>query len=120
MITALILLFVKKTSYVEYEYTFNNGDIDVDIIYDQNKRKRVYNFDVKEVELLALADSDEARQFSTRKGKVYKFYPSTSQEKIYVAMVNKGGKKSKVLFVPNEKFIGLCFKYNPRAVKRAQ
>ncbi|NLZ47864.1 MAG: hypothetical protein GX895_03600 [Clostridiales bacterium] len=115
---AIILFFIKKRSYVEYEYTITNGDIDVDIIYEQKKRKRVFNFNVKDVELLAPVDSDEIKNFSGIQGKVVKFYPSTSNDRIYAAMLNKGGKKFKVLFVPNEKFIGLCFKHNPKAVKK--
>lgn len=117
-IIALISFFIKKMSFVEYEYIFTNGDIDVDIIYDQNKRKRVFNFAVKDIELLALANSDEVKNFSGNPGKVLKCYPSTSKEKVYAAMINKAGKRFRLIFVPNEKFVGMCFKYNPKAVKR--
>lgn len=117
-VIAIILYFVKRKSFVEYEYIFTNGDIDVDIIYEKIKRKTVFNFSVKDIELLAPANSDEVKNFSGTPKKVAKFYPSTSNERIYVAMVNKGGKKYKLLFVPNEKFIGMCFKYNPKAVKK--
>lgn len=115
---AIASYFIKKMSYKEYEYIFVNGDIDVDVIYDQNKRKRVFSFNAKDMELLAPADSDEIKSLSGSPRKVLKFYPSTSKERIYLAVIRKGGNRFKLLFVPNEKFIGLCFKYNPKAVKR--
>jgi hypothetical protein len=115
---AVGLFFLKRKLYVEYEYDFTNGDIDIDAIYEMKSRKRVISFHAKEIELLAPLDSDPVKSFSNKPEKVYKLYPSTSKEKLYVAMVTGGTNRAQIIFVPNEKFIEMCFRSNPKAVKK--
>lgn len=112
------LFFLKRNQYVEYEYGFTNGEIDVDKIFEMTRRKRVYSFSIKDIELLAPEDSYHVKDFSNKPDKVYNFYPSTATEKVYVAMVTGGTDRAQVKFVPNDEFIELCYKYNPRAVKK--
>ena len=38
---------------IEYEYAVTNGDLDIDIIYDQRSRKRVFSQNCREFEILA-------------------------------------------------------------------
>lgn len=82
------------------------------------KRKKVTTFNIKEVGLLALCDSDVVNDFSNKPASIVKCYPTTGKGQIYVAMVTEGKDKMQLLFMPDEKFINLCFKYNPRSVKR--
>ena len=46
-IIAIGAFFLKRKAYVEYEYVFTNGVIDIDAIYEQRKRKRLVSFDAK-------------------------------------------------------------------------
>ncbi|WP_139905050.1 DUF6106 family protein [Clostridium thermarum] len=116
--TAVGLFFLKKKLYREYEYDFTNGDIDIDVIYEMKSRKRLVSFSAKEIELLAPLDSDPVKDFSNKPEKVLKLYPSTSKERVYAAMVTGGTNRMQIHFVPNEKFIDLCYRYNPKAVKK--
>lgn len=115
---AVAVFFLKKNFYVEYEYDFTNGEIDIDKIVDLKKRSRVLTFEVKDIELLALENSDYVKDFSNKPERVLNLYPETSESKIYVAMVTGGAERVQVKFVPDEEFINLCYKYNPRAVKK--
>lgn len=115
---AVGLFFAKKNLYVEYEYDFTNGDIDIDKIIEMKSRKRVVSFSAKDIELLAPLESDSVKDFSNKPEKVLKLYPSNNDGKQYAAMVTGGGNRVQVVFVPNEKFLDLCYKYNPRAIKK--
>lgn len=115
---AAALFFYKKKLYREYEYDFTNGDIDIDVIYEMKSRKRLISFNVRDIELLAPVESDPVKSFSNKPEKVMKLYPSNSKEKVYTAMVTGGTNRVQIIFVPNEKFVDMCFKYNPKAVKK--
>lgn len=115
---AVGLFFLKKKLYIEYEYDFTNGEIDVDSIIEMKSRKRILSFSIKDVELLAPLDSDPVKDFGNKPQRVVKAYPSTSEEKLYVAMITGGTERVQLIFVPNEKFRDLCFKFNPKAVKK--
>lgn len=112
------LFFLKRNLYVEYEYGFTNGEIDVDKIYEMTRRKRAYSFSVKDLELLAPEDSYHVKDFANKPDKVYNFYPPTVDKKVWVAMVTGGTDRAQVRFTPNEELVELCYKYNPRAVKK--
>ena len=125
MIFAIILIalavacfFYKSKLYVEYEYQFTNGEIDIEQILEMKKRKKITTFNIKEVGLLALGDSDVVKDFSNKPNSIVKCYPTTAKGQVYVAMVTEGKDKMQLLFMPDEKFINLCFKYNPRSVKK--
>jgi hypothetical protein len=111
--------FGKKKLFVEYEYAFTNGGVDIDKIVEMKKRKRVMNFQIKEVELLAPEDSYYVKDFSYTPSEIVNCYPKTTDKEIYVAMITGGNKKVKLRFTPDEEFLNLCFKYNPRAIKKS-
>lgn len=110
--------FYKQKLFVEFEYQFTNGEIDVEKILEMKKRSKVTSFNIKEVGLLAPEDSNETRDYSNKPTSVVKCYPNSSKERVYVAMVTEGNNRMQLRFIPDEKFLNHCFKYNPRAVKK--
>ena len=118
LIIAIGLYFLKRNYYVEYEYNFINGDIEVDKIYEMKKRKRVITFSVKDLKLLAPEGSDHVKDFTNKPDKVLNLFPETSEAKIYVGMLTGGTERAVIRFVPDEQILDYCYKYNPRAVKR--
>lgn len=110
--------FFKKKLYVEYEYDFTNGEIDVDKIVEMKKRTRVLTFNIKDVELLAPENSNYVNDFANKPSKVLQCYPNTSEAQVYVAMITGGNERMQLRFVPNEELLAHCYKYNPRAVKK--
>lgn len=115
---AVACFFYKSKLYVEYEYQFTNGEVDIEKILEMKKRSKVTTFHIKEIGLLALDDSDVVKDFASKPTSIVKCYPTTAKGQIYVAMVTQGKDKMQLMFMPDERFINLCFKYNPRAVKR--
>lgn len=117
-ILSVAAFFGKKKLYIEYEYVFTNGEIDVDKIVEMKKRSRAANFNIKNVELLAPENSQSVKDFANAPTKVLNLYPKTTDRNLYVAMVTGGNERVQIRFVPDEEFVNLCYKYNPRAVKK--
>jgi hypothetical protein len=118
LVLAAAAFFGKKKLYVEYEYVFTNGEIDVDKIVEMKKRSRALTFNIKSVELLAPENSQHIKDFANKPSKVVTLFPNTTDKDVYVAMVTGGNERLQLRFVPDEEFINLCYKYNPRAVKK--
>lgn len=112
------MIMLKRKIYLDYEYDFTNGEIDIVSIGDKIKRKVIVTFDMKEVELLAAKDSDDIRDFSNKPNRILKCYPKDTNEKVYTAILTGGGKSAQIEFVPDKEFLNLCFQKNPRAVKK--
>lgn len=111
------MFFLKKRLFIEYEYDFTSGEIAVDKIVEMKKRSRLYTFNIKEVELLAPESSYYVKDFSNKPQKTAVCYPKTANGQVYAAMVTGGSERLQLKFMPDEKFLELCHKYNPRAVK---
>lgn len=118
LLLAVGAFFLKRRLYVEYEYVFTNGEIDIDKIVEMKKRSRVFSFDIKNVELLAPEESQYVKDFANKPTSILNLYPSTADKKVFVAMITGGTDRTQLRFVPDEEFINLCYKYNPRAVKK--
>ena len=110
--------FYKRNLFVEYEYQFTNGEVDIEKILEMKKRSRVTTFHIKQVGLLAPEGSDAVKNYHNKPSVIVKCFPATAEEKVYVAMVTEGNNKMQLRFIPDEKFLEHCFKYNPKAVKR--
>lgn len=119
LLLALAAFFGKKALYVEFEYAFTNGEIDVDRIVEAKKRKRLLTFNIKNVELIAPEDSYYVKDFSNKPSKTVTLFPGGTDKKVYTAMVTGGNERFQVRFTPDEELLNLCYKYNPRAVKKS-
>jgi hypothetical protein len=118
IVAAVACFFYKKKLYVEYEYRFITNEIQIDKIVEMKKRSKVATFNIREVALLALEDSDFVKDFSNKPKSIVKCYSSTSKARVYIAMITEGNNKMQLMFMPDEKFLNLCYRSNPRVVKR--
>lgn len=113
-----VMIVLKRKIYVDYEYDFTNGEIDIVSIGDKIKRKVIITFDIKDVEVLAAKNSNEIKDFSNKPDKILKCYANDTDKKVYTAILNGSGKQAQIEFIPDEEFLDLCFRKNPRAVKK--
>lgn len=90
---------------IEYEYIFTNGELDIDCIYNKNKRKRVFSAEAKSFEIFAhVEDKSHESVFDTATEK--KDYSSGKiKDNTYVFVCNYKGKKMKITFEPNESLL---------------
>lgn len=113
---AVVCYFSKKQLYVEYEYIYTNGAVDIDKILDKNKRKRAVSFNVSDVELIAPMESDQINNSNFRPENTFNFFTEKIESKKYAILLVKGGQRIQVNFVPDENFMKLCIAKNPRKV----
>lgn len=119
VLTAVGIFFLKKNLFIEYEYIFTNGEIDIDKIFEMKKRKRIISFNIKNVEIIAKDNSQYIKDFINKPNKVINLYPPNYKGQIFVAILNKGAEMIMIKFAPDEKILNLAFKYNPRAIKKS-
>jgi len=90
---------------VEYEYIFTNGELDIDIIYDRARRKRIFTAQVKSFEIMAHID-DKNHEHSFNAAQETRDYSSgVPGSDTYVFITIHEGKKIKVIIEPNEKML---------------
>jgi len=90
---------------VEYEYALTNGELDIDIIYNKARRKRQISVNVKEFEIMAHID-DKAHEHTFTTAQVTRDFSSgTPGNDTYRFLTIINGKKTIVIFDPNEKML---------------
>lgn len=91
--------FMFRNMDLEYEYLYVNGNLDIDKIMAKSKRKRVFEMNVNDMEVIAPAGAPELRQFQGLKSENYS--SNTQDAKVYEMIVVKNGTKKRIIFEPN-------------------
>lgn len=101
---------------VEYEYSFVNGELSIDKILGQRKRKFVKNFEIKNAEVIAPVFSDEIKG---RAGniKTIDFSSGYKSDKVYAMIINDGNGTTQVLLEPDEDVLKAMHHVRPNIVK---
>ena len=101
----------------EYEYILTNNELDIDVIYNRSRRKRVMTIDIKKIEVMA-SIKDEAHQSELNKSyKVINASDNENDETTYAIMTQDQQKGAcKVLISPNEHFLTDLYKQAPNKV----
>lgn len=104
---------------VEYEYSFLNGELSVDKIIGQRKRKSIANYDIKEAEIVAPLLSDAVVRASGNA--IIKDYSTRiNNNDVYAMIINNSNGKFKVVFEPNEKVLEAMYHVRPAIVKKGE
>lgn len=100
----------------EFEYIETEDTVDIDIIYNRSRRKRLASFSVKNIEVLASVDDT---QYNSRlKGQFDNVIDATTGRKdvdVYFVIFEKKG-KTLVKFEPPYAFVERLSKYSPLKV----
>ncbi|NMA67438.1 MAG: hypothetical protein GX957_14595, partial [Clostridiaceae bacterium] len=102
---------------IEFEYAITNGDIDIDKIINQRKRKRVFSGKVKEFEVVARVKSDKYTNQIKACKNVLDYSSGNENVDLWFIYLNKGG-PTVILFEPTAKMIDSLFTFAPRIVHR--
>ena len=106
--------FVFLNMSVEYEYLFAEGGLSVDRILGKARRKRVFDCDKEDVQVVAPADSFVLKDYERQGARIKDFSSGRKEAKVYALMYQKGADSFKVLIEPNEKMIGAMRRTFPR------
>ncbi len=95
--------YLFKYTNVEYEYSYCNGEFDIDVIYGQNKRKDVIVFDVSNCEVIAAYNpSNDPSIHNTAIRKKHYIVSDKQKNGAYYAIFNDNGTKTMVVFEADE------------------
>ncbi|MCD7778880.1 MAG: DUF6106 family protein [Clostridiales bacterium] len=94
----------------EYEYTFVDGEIDIDVIYNRSRRRRVFTGSVQEFEIIAHF-TDRANLDFYKNYKLKDFSGGTVSDNTYVFVASYKGKKSRIVIEPNDKLLEAMRQY---------
>lgn len=104
---------------VEYEYSILNSEIFVDKIMGQRKRKKVAEFDMKNAEIMADADSEEILRRVNNEMKVLDYSSREAGKLKYAVIFNEANGITEMIFEPNEKMVEALHKIRPSIVRIA-
>ena len=90
---------------VEFEYVYTNGELDIDVIYNRARRKRLFSTVVKDFEIMAhVEDKQHMGAFSGAQDTI-NCHSGEIGPNTYAFLATIKGKKSKVIFEPNDKML---------------
>lgn len=93
---------VPKTS-LEYEYLFVNGEMDIDVIMSQAKRKRIKSFNLSEADLVAPVNSHRMDYYNgNQKMKVLDYSSGNKDHKRFAVIARDNGEACKIILEPDE------------------
>ncbi len=102
----------------EYEYILTNNELDIDVIYNRNARKRVITFDMKKINLMAsIADERYTNEINRPGMKVINASDNENKENTYAIITDteKNG-LCKILITPNDTLLDELYKQAPNKV----
>ena len=91
---------------VEYEYVITNGELDIDIIYNKARRKRLFSAQVRNIEIFAHVENmNFAGNFSGAQDVRNYGSGGKNQANTYAFLINVKNRQTKVIMEPNEKML---------------
>lgn len=118
LVEGFILVLVFRRMNVEYEYILTNNELDIDRIFNKNSRKKGMSIDVKSFVIVAPVLKKEYVDDLKKFDKVIDFSSGVVTENTYAALLNKDGKRVKLIIEPNEKMLKAMRMYCPSAIKK--
>lgn len=99
----LAYYFIFPKLNVEYEYIILNHDLQVDVIYNKAKRKRLQNFDIQSAEIIAPKGSPRLNSY--KPDKIYDYSSGNPSAEAYAIMLPLDQKNACVYIEPDQKMI---------------
>lgn len=97
--------YLAKSTNLEYEYAVTNGDIDVDKIIAQRKRKRVYSANTKDMEIVARLKSDKYGEYKNINKRVEAVSSMNDDQDIYFMVAPFKGERTILFFQPDQRML---------------
>lgn len=101
MVLGVVGYLLYLNTELEFEYLFMSKELTVDRIKAKSRRKRVMEFDMQRVEIVAPENSHRLDSYKNRNMKVMNFSTGNPGEIPYVMIYNGGQEMVKVKLEPN-------------------
>ena len=101
IVVVLVYFLVIKAMNVEYEYSMLNSELQVDVIYNKERRKHLLSVEVGKAEIITLHDDKRLKGYDVEK--VIDVSSGRFTENVYSMIVQVNGKLCNVIIEPDEK-----------------
>jgi hypothetical protein len=101
---------------IEYEYIVTNGDLDIDKIIAQRKRKRIFSANCREFDIVARVQSDKFTSSVQDIKNRFEVASEVNSPDAYFITLNYKGEKTLVIFEPDQRMINNFKLFIPRRV----
>lgn len=102
ILAGLAVTYFKATN-VEYEYSYFNGNLDIDQIMAKQYRKRLVSINMDEIDVVAPTGSLEIQQY--RRLKKYNYSSRRKGIPTYQIAIHHKGKRARIVFEPKEELL---------------
>ncbi|MHC1748948.1 MAG: hypothetical protein AB9856_11475 [Cellulosilyticaceae bacterium] len=100
----------------EYEYSLTNNELDIDVIFNKERRKKIMVIDMKKIHVMASIKDEKKQDELARAQKVMDFSNGEHTEDTYAIVCEKDGGLVKVLLTPNQEILNLMYRQAPNKV----
>lgn len=111
-----IAYLIITTRNIEFEYAVTNGDLDIDKIIAQRKRKRIFSANCKNFEIVAKVKSPHYSNHYKNFKNQMDCTSSLKNDNVYFIVLNYNNEQTIVYFEPSEKMLNSFKTYIPRKV----
>lgn len=101
---------------IEFEYAVTNGDLDIDKIIAQRKRKRIFSANCKEFDIVAKVGSDKYTHDIRNVKNRLEAVSSMDSPNIYFVSLRYKGEPWVVFFEPDQRMLSAFRTFIPRKV----
>jgi hypothetical protein len=101
---------------IEFEYIVTNGDLDIDRIIAQRKRKRIFSANCKEFDIVARVKSEHYTPHIQQIKNSIKAVSSIDSENAFFITLHYSGEKTVVYFEPDERMLKNFRTFIPRKI----
>lgn len=114
LLMIVVDVWVFRSLNVEFEYLYINGNLDIDKIMSKSRRKKVFEMEITDLEMMAQEGAAELKMYQNLK--VLDYSSGRTDEKRYEMIVMRNGEKKRIVFEPNEVIVDGMRMLAPRKV----
>ena len=114
-----LVIFAVRMQKLEYEYIFTSGDLDIDVLIGNYKRKTKMSLSIEDITLVAPENSHELDGYRKNPNiRHYDFSANHAMQTDYIIIGNWNNQHIYVKFTPNEQLLDAMFRTSPNKVRR--
>ena len=119
-VAVVLALWTNQYAEREYEISFTNGTLDIDVIYGKSKRKALVSVDTEDIVVMAKSKTEPVQPYIGSKMKTYDCI-SHEEGVTYYCMIYRNrdeGTEEKVLFEPGDAILDELWRRAPQKIHK--
>lgn len=105
LVSGFLAYYFASKQNVEYEFVMANESVEVDAIYNKQRRKNIVKFNLQETKIVAPTKSPRLDHERESGVKTYYFVSGLKDRKTYSILGEYGGVKAEFIIEPTEKIL---------------